>query len=624
MYSNRENKMTFTTFNFNSPIPSKSSSYIIKCEYSNNRDDYDLYNIQSAIESNCIKEFPRLNSYYSNTVFDADTSKITDILNKHLSERISVNVSIVISELYEYLITKGYNKDECKHFIRKLLSNEDRLGLKYRLELHKRDSKKSSLTFVRDDSIPFNSFIPMVIEPRPWNLDEFSNNAYCGGFIHGENSKASLIRNSAKHNYNSGGKHNFKLSQDAVDVVNNLQRLSIKSSFIEPSIHHLQDQIESVNRKISNLENPSSKSSKRIKYILKSEMEVHMYHLKAYQYAHEIYNKHQVENVFFCYKVDFRGRIYVSNLISPTSTKHIRDKLINNSSTLKEFDAKASVLQVLGTITMSKKLLKLTGFEGHEEIDAWSSILNDVLKCKELHNGIDISIISREMVKFTIMRTLYGSNSFTIASSFRIDENRCSCKHINLILDVFKSEFKHEFDVMKILRKVSSLYYKVYGSPFRIDGKYISFDNYYRKSAEDELNFEDSNGKAHRVSFQIETTAYDARKSSNAICPNFFHSIDSSVCMDVIKDFMNNKLGIITIHDAFMIDPINIRKLNTSYNYHMLSHNDTLRNLLYRNDLCHPKILNITKELRNELDKRLIEFQSNYGTYVNSNYTLKC
>ena len=162
--------------------------------------------------------------------------------------------------------------------------------------------------------------------------------------------------------------------------------------------------------------------------------------------------------------IDFRGRLYATNLLSYTGDKNTRLEIKStcalSSEYCVEYDATSSIIQTLAMISLSKPLLALSNLlNSPVKQDFWNYILNKIQKTlcvdkiktilssyfstqKIKHFEIDLDFINslniynRDIIKFTIMRMFYGSNVFTISKEYKkeFNLNNLSYKHIHLII----------------------------------------------------------------------------------------------------------------------------------------------------------------------------------------------
>ena len=192
-----------------------------------------------------------------------------------------------------------------------------------------------------------------------------------------------------------------------------------------------------------------------------------------------------------------------------------------------------------------------------------------------------INIIDRSVVKQAIMRFLYGSNSYTISKDIRNKTGtlKMSSKHISLILALFFNEFKIEYMMLKLLSESNSINIKSTGQGLTIDNGFTKYSNTYMAKDTNQFKFR-SKGKLHRVEWYESSHKINVRKSNISVRPNAFHSIDSFICLNVIKDFLSSDKNIVTIHDAYIVNHKDKECLIKSYNKQLLNINISIVDIL--------------------------------------------
>ena len=233
------------------------------------------------------------------------------------------------------------------------------------------------------------------------------------------------------------------------------------------------------------------------------------------------------------------------------------------------------------------------------------------------------------MVKFTIMRILYGSNPFQISKDIKCEFNlgKLSYKHIVLIYASFMFHYKDEIDVLNLIKIVNkySLNEKFQG--IAVDNGYVGFNNTYYKINKKSIRFKDSNDKSREVEIRLlDSSKIDKIKSNNASCANLFHSIDAGVCLTVVDKFQLKAKFILTIHDAFIIDDVDSDFLIDEYNLALFNFNDKVLSLV---DGCiddmkiAKKDDNFINRTIESLRKRRIGYMSNESRILSSKFSLK-
>jgi hypothetical protein len=181
------------------------------------------------------------------------------------------------------------------------------------------------------------------------------------------------------------------------------------------------------------------------------------------------------------------------------------------------------------------------------------------------------------------MRILYGSNPFQISKDIKKEYNlhKLSYKHILLVYATFLYHYPEEINILKLIKIINNTIMKNEYRGMYIDNKFINFRNTYYKSIKEIIRFKDNNNKRREVEINlIDRTKLDIRKSNNASSPNFFHSIDSGICLSIIKTFLFNNKFILTIHDAFMVYEEDSIMITQEYNKELYKYNSKIVDLI--------------------------------------------
>jgi hypothetical protein len=497
------------------------------------------------------------------------------------------------------------SKEACISFIKNNISK-----LEYNLiNSAQKNTGRTRLRFEVDMSkhAKFCSNLPMIIEPRKWEMNKTKTNAIKGGYLYNYNDIIQLKYNNIQLNNNK-----ITFSQRYIDLINKLQRIKyttkcLEQAFKEHSITYNENLL-----KLNNMKQ-DTKYDKKLYYMFKSEfVEPLELLLVTYKDFIQIMNAYKLSHFYLLFKVCFRGRVYASGLISPTSDKVLRKYITpygyTSNSKVIEMDATASVLQILATISCSIKLAKITNLMSEEPINTWSSMHNEIIntdkdKQQEILNtyfsnnknvkrfNIDdiydtIDIIDRGIVKFTIMRILYGSNPYQISKDIKAEYDipKLSYKHILLIYASFSYHYNEEINVLNIIKLINTNLMKVKESVIYVNNYFIIFENTYYKKIKESIKFEDRNNKIREVEITIvDKTRLDKRKSTNASFLNLFHSINSGVCLSIIETFLNKNKFLLTTHDAFIIYESDSTLLLKEYNKELFNNHSKIINLIEDN-----------------------------------------
>jgi hypothetical protein len=167
-----------------------------------------------------------------------------------------------------------------------------------------------------------------------------------------------------KHNKGVINNVDVTMSNEYIDLINKLHKIKYNKSCIFSTLEEHNKIYEENILKLNNMKQDSD-YEKKLYYMFKCEyIDPLKTLLTAYQDFTDIINRYQINNFHFLFNACFRGRIYVSGLISPTSDKILRKHITPygyvNKNKVIEMDATASILQILATISCSIELAKIT------------------------------------------------------------------------------------------------------------------------------------------------------------------------------------------------------------------------------------------------------------------------
>ena len=153
--------------------------------------------------------------------------------------------------------------------------------------------------------------------------------------------------------------NNIEIFPRAISLINQLQRIPISIATLPPVIDQYTKLFNQLNDdiKLNTIDNKSKLAQLRFKL---NEFSIR---LSSYSKLYNIMNEYGIKAFYYSYSMDFRGRIYATSVISPTSDKIMRNHLKflqTPSETTAEFDATASILQILAMISLNIDLLKIT------------------------------------------------------------------------------------------------------------------------------------------------------------------------------------------------------------------------------------------------------------------------
>jgi len=498
-----------------------------------------------------------------------------------------------------------------------------------------------------------NVDLPLIIPPKNWVLSEDSHNAYYGGYYSVNTKFDPLV------SVNRRLKNQPVVSNRLVELINDMQQQKIYAiSIMEPTeshsvrLHNIQESIRHLKADV-----PTT----TLKKLQSDSMNTELI-LNAYTSFKEFVLNNKVDYIYLVIKADFRGRLTGSTLINPTADKFFRASLVTscNNKKCKEFDAVASILQVLGMLTLNIKLLKATNLIPSDSIqDPWTDIyrnlinpvINDQFKA-DINKKIrrfqsetqvnfkpvmfddiiidgkhSIELFTRNFIKFATMRMSYNSNAWAISKSYLAETQiNISPAHVIIVLAEFYDNFPFEYKTLQIIPKLNDIYTGTLGHGIKVDNRFISFDNTYLVDEKYDVEFYDHNGKRRVVEKYKRGSDINYSKSAMASNANLFHSVDSGACCTTIRKFLDCKKFIYTIHDAFVINEEDESFLKLTYNEALLSYHKQLINIFQKAiDMFGPHsedMLSIIK-INDELKFRLIEFEKYKTQIVNSTGSLK-
>lgn len=181
------------------------------------------------------------------------------------------------------------------------------------------------------------------------------------------------------------------------------------------------------------------------------------------------------------------------------------------------------------------------------------------------------------------MRILYGSNPYQISLDVRsnLAITNLSYKHILMIYASFIYNFTLEGEALKIIKLLNNKSIKLSGRGLVMNNSLIQFSNTYYKRDKIDLKFRDNSNKPRSVEiYSLDKSKVDTRKSNNACCPNYFHSLDSYICLGTLGSFQNLDKFIVPVHDSFTINKCDEELLYKSYNELLYSCKDNFVNLI--------------------------------------------
>ena len=613
--------------------------------------DFTLIELQRTLEKNQSITYIKTGKYYKLKQPDNHIDLLNYIIISNIRNGGFVSVSKVIKDFIEVCTSKScninlsLNEESCILFIKNSIKKLD-FNI---IQSYQKKSKHTTLQFSIDleslDQLHFN--LPMITTPRDWILTEDCNNAILGGYLHNEDDLVKLIKSNYRLNSSD-----TNLSERLITLINRLHKVRFSTDSLYNSYETHKIEYEKNLLLLENMKQ-DSKYEKALYYMFMDEYITHAKMLvKSYEDFIKIIRNNHIKYFHFLFNICFRGRVYASGLISPTSDKVLRRYLIpynhTNNDDIIEMDASASILQILATISCSTKLAKITNIF-NDDVDTWSHIhqliielsisdidiilnhyfINNSTKVFPATDVFDtIYLIDRNIVKYTIMRILYGSNPYQISTDFRNEYsiNNLSYKHITIIYAAFFHNFKDEIDVLKIIKMLNRYMMKHNSRGIYVNNNFISYENTYYKTNTKSIKFRDNNNKIREVEVYLKSSELDINKSCNASCPNLFHSIDSEICLNIIEEFLDRSKFIFTIHDAFIIRKSDKELLIKLYNQYLFSQHTKLIDLIESHiNIIKPTIKDLTfiNNYLRSIKERKIEYKSLSNKMFSSNFTLK-
>jgi hypothetical protein len=522
---------------------------------------------------------------------------------------------------------------------------------------HSRNSNilnKSVLTINFDTEAKYSFPLrntPMIVPPRPWVYNNNSIISY-GGYLSNILGAKSLVSN------NDMNKEIY-IFNHTVDLVNYVQSQSVTlmKFSLERLLNIYNNELINFNLKIKEcsliLKPNKLKLIERNDFVNKAFVTKH--NIKALTRIISYNNIFQTDKFWFNLCIDFRGRLYATNLLSYTGDKNTRLEIKStcalSSEYCVEYDATSSIIQTLAMISLSKPLLALTNLlNSPDKQDFWNYILNMIQntlcfdkiktilssyflnqKIKQFEINIDfinsLNIYNRDIIKFTIMRMFYGSNVFTISKEYKkeFNLNNLSYKHIHLIIAFVHYEWPFEFSIMTFLLQFNKEIIKNTGKSTRIKSDYIEFTNDYCTTKKSIIQLTDIKAQKYQCTYTYNLPACNKAKSNRAYRANLFHSIDASTLFHVINKFKNQNKLIFTIHDAFIINSHDADLLIKSYNEGLYNQKLLLITLINDNilNIRNKKLISLTNTIISELSIRLVALNKIEADILSSKLSLK-
>ena len=488
------------------------------------------------------------------------------------------------------------------------------------------------------------SSLPMLCPPSPWIIDINSTNASYGGYLSNRHGIFKLVSGGSKHG------RELTINSRLVNLINLLQcqPIPINNNIVNNLINVFNEHKDNLLKDISvisedllllNNKSPSFKHKSLIKSLLNNTLQESYWKLKLYHTFGIVINQYEIYKIYQVISVDFRGRLYALSSISHTNNKTMRhiDGCI-------EMDATANIIQLLAIMTINDEMLLNANLYSGNSTDPWkvfydwdckyeSDEIISILKLfwNETGNnefeleGLDLSLISRVVVKYSVMEYLYGSNAFSIALKFRNVRNiNISYKHVIIIIACFYNKYSFEYNIITNIKYINKLHVKKYNTGLRFSNGFIEFNNTYMKEIKHRINLKDTKGyKNIKSTWTSYINSNDLRKSNNACCANLFHNLDSGVVLTILETFLNNNKFILTIHDAFIISEIDRYYLIKCFNKYMFDNNSTVLIDLFSNNLhlCKGTKLKEITNIIETLKVRLVNID--ISKVYKSKYSLK-
>jgi len=243
-----------------------------------------------------------------------------------------------------------------------------------------------------------------------------------------------------------------------------------------------------------------------------------------------------------------------------------------------KMDASASILQVMGLISRSQPILKVSNLLSTEEggaLDPYTEIGKSLVLPSDLTDEeltcYQHLISNRKYIKLVLMTYFYGSKPYIMAqklgefSDFEEYGIKVLMKTINRFTEQLTNEsvLKDGFQFMLLLKRINDCY------PLSsTNTKYMSIQNYYHKKEQTRVDFKyesEGNLVSHRLRFTYYLDQHDKRKSQDALLANLFHTLDAFLAQSVVEACTRNNIFIITIHDCFICSIKDLEQVRRFY-----------------------------------------------------------
>lgn len=520
--------------------------------------------------------------------------------------------------------------------------------------------------------------MPMIHQPYNWINSKTFHNAVKGGYYSNMYFNLRKLVKKGDENYVQ-----MKINKSYLEIINKIQQQPFSSTLINDCLLKYQEIINDKNNEIKNTTSNINFLSKmdtlelkekykiliRNKEVEEAQLEVYKSVYEKYKEFADLIKRHNIKNIYFTVACDFRGRIYIPGALTPTNDKILRKFLKDeNGNNMYEYDARASILQILSIFTFNTKLMEILGlYEDKYKVyknnikDPWSSIFDKLINndfdknyINELLNIYDYTTknynkretpsvdkiynimkdnenegyINRELCKYTIMRILYGSNPYTISKEYRkklgyrIKYRSLSYRHIHVILGKFIKEFPLEYKLMMILPKINGASLKKNNVGVTVNTGNLSFSNTYSTVEKRRIGFMNKDtSKISKVEWSLYTDKINIRKSNISFRANLFHAVDSSICTYVIDNMIIDD-SIVTVHDAFIIKENSYSKLKEIYKHALIKSMEILPTLLNENIDIAINIKGFDK-IYDEINENKTIFYRDKINYFFARYALK-
>jgi DNA-directed RNA polymerase len=251
-----------------------------------------------------------------------------------------------------------------------------------------------------------------------------------------------------------------------------------------------------------------------------------------------------------------------------------------------QFDATASMLQILAILTRDKKLMQLTNvvYTDTERIqDPYEYVIThmnlDMDGDNELKKTIFKLSTQRSMVKGVLMRYIYGAGDKGIHSFIKTlypGILKDDCKWIRTkIIKCFNTLFPTIHKLQLFFKAYSRDKYKK-----KVPLGYTVGDNYYEtiyyESNYKKLeNFEITNYKGDEIKITLRYKAVDdthlnLMKYSTSLLPNYIHSLDGYIAYNTRLALLDQQISCFSIHDCFLVRSDRVENLITEYNKQLI------------------------------------------------------